>query len=115
MVNWMYFCVSLLKIHFSYENILRLLTLNFLLTCTIISDLSKKQQQDLPDADNAPTHHAMRPFSCCNARQKFIGIDLWPPNLNPVNYKIWGVIFTLLYVPGSAETKASSELKASKF
>jgi len=45
MVNWMYFCVSLLKIHFSYENILRLLTLNFLLACTIISDLSKKNNK----------------------------------------------------------------------
>ena len=41
----MYFCVSLLKIHFSYENILRLLTLNFLLACTIISDLSKKNNK----------------------------------------------------------------------
>ena len=45
--------------------------------------------------DSAPAHHARDTIQLLQRETPdFIGPDLWPPNspdLNPVDYKIWGV------------------------
>jgi len=46
--------------------------------------------------DNAPSHHAKDTIKLLQQETPdFIGTDLWPPNspdLNPVDYKVWGVM-----------------------
>jgi len=47
--------------------------------------------------DSAPTHRARDTIQLL---PDFIGPDLWPPNspdLNPVDYKIWGVMQQRVY------------------
>lgn len=51
--------------------------------------------------DNAPAHRARATVEYLNeATPQFISPDLWPPNspdLNPVDYKIWGVLQDRVY------------------
>ena len=51
--------------------------------------------------DSAPAHHAHDTIQLLQRETPdFIGPDLWPPNspdLNPVDYKIWGVMQQRVY------------------
>ena len=51
--------------------------------------------------DSAPVHHARDTIQLLQRETPdFIGPDLWPPNspdLNPVDYKIWGVMQQWVY------------------
>jgi len=51
--------------------------------------------------DSAPAHHARDTIQLLQQETPdFIGPDLWPPNsldLNPADYKIWGVMQQLVY------------------
>ena len=51
--------------------------------------------------DNAPAHHARETVELLHREtQQFIGPDLWPansPDLNPVDYRIWGLIQERVY------------------
>jgi len=51
--------------------------------------------------NNAPTHRARDTIELLQQKtSNFIGPDLWPPNspdLNSVDYKIWGVVQQRVY------------------
>ena len=51
--------------------------------------------------DSAPSHRARDTIAfLANETPQFIGPDLWPPNnpdLNPVDYKLWGVVQERVY------------------
>jgi len=51
--------------------------------------------------DSALAHRAREPVSLLERETpRFTGPDLWPPNspdLNPVDYKVWGVIQERVY------------------
>ena len=51
--------------------------------------------------DSAPVHRARETVSLLKQQTpRFLGPDLWPPNspdLNPVDYKVWGVMHERVY------------------
>ena len=51
--------------------------------------------------DNAPSHHAKDTIKLLQQKTlDFVGPDLWPlnsPDLNQVDYKVWGVMQQRLY------------------
>ena len=58
--------------------------------------------QTTSSAESAPTHSTRRDTIQLLQREApdFIGPDLWPPNspdLNPVDYKIWGLVQQRVY------------------
>jgi len=64
---------------------------------------------ELFQRDSAPAHRARETIKLLQRETPaFISPDLWPPNspdLNPVNYKIWGVMQDRVYQKKVKEVK----------
>ena len=65
--------------------------------------------------DSAPAHRARETIKLLQRETPaFISPDLWPPNspdLNPVDYKIWGVMQDRVYQKNFKKVKDVSELR----